>query len=81
MRNTTLTDKEKELISQIACDQESGNWLIRPRTDEYWAFYRDFCDAAYAKEPTERQTDILEYYRQCSDYYYWKNLPDEEKMF
>ena len=81
MRNTVLTQREKELINQIACDHENGNYLIRPRTDEYWAFRKDFCDAAYANELTERQADILEYYRQCSDYSYWKNLPDDEKMF
>ena len=81
MRKTILTKREKELIENIACDLESGNHLIRPRSEEYWKFSEEFWDASNAKEPTEKQKEILEYYNQCSDYFYWKNLPDEEKMF
>ena len=81
MRKTILTDREKELISEIACDMETGNHLIRPRSDEYWAFSREFYEAANAKEPTEKQKEMIEYYNQSTDYFYWNNLPDEEKMF
>ena len=81
MRKTVLTKREKELIENIACDLETGNDLIRPRSDEYWAFSKEFYEASNAKEPTEKQKDIIEYYNQCTDYFYWKNLPDEEKMF
>lgn len=81
MRKTILTEREKELISQIACDLESGNHLIRPRSEEYWAFSNEFWEASNTKEPTEKQKQILEYYYQSTDYFYWNNLPDEEKMF
>ena len=81
MRDTVLTKREKELISQIACDLESGNHLIRPRNKEYRDFFREFLEVSNTKEPTERQKEILEYYKQCSDYFYWKNLPDEKRMF
>ena len=81
MRKTVLTKREKELISQIACDLENGNHLIRPRSEEYWTFSNEFWEASNTKEPTEKQKDIIEYHNQSTDYFYWKNLPDEEKMF
>lgn len=81
MKETTLTREEKELIGQIGCDLESGNHLLRPRSDRYWEFMKEFQEAMKAKEPTEKQRYIKEYYHQCADYFFWKNLPDEEKMF
>lgn len=81
MRKTVLTKREKELISQIACDLQTGNHLLYPRSEEYLAFSREFADAHDASEPTEKQKEILEYYRQCTDYHYWNNLPDRDKMF
>ena len=81
MRDSKLTQREKELISKIGCDLQTGNHFLFPRTKEYWEFHKTMHDAVEAKEPTEKQKDILEYYRQCTDYYYWKNLPDEEKMY
>lgn len=30
---------------------------------------------------TEKEEQMLEYMKQGSDYFYWKNLPDEEKLF
>ena len=29
----------------------------------------------------EKQKEMMEYVKQCSCYFYWKNLPDEDKMF
>ena len=81
MRKTTLTDREKELISQVACDIASGNHLLHPRSEEYWAFGETVTEAINAETPTEKQVEIKEYYHQCTDYFYWKNLPDEDKMF
>lgn len=81
MRTNTLTEKEKELISQIVCDLETGNHLLRPRSEEYWAFSKEFAEAHMTQTPNEKQKEILEYYRQCTDYHYWNNLPDRDKMF
>jgi hypothetical protein len=81
MRNSMLTEKEKELISQFGCDLQTGNHLLCPRSEEYWSFGKEFVEAREALEPTEKQKEMLEYYRQCTDYFYWKNLPDEQKMF
>jgi hypothetical protein len=81
MRNSILTEKEKELISQFGCDLQTGNHLLYPRSEEYWSFGKEFTEAREAPEPTEKQKEMLEYYHQCTDYHYWNNLPDEQKMF
>jgi hypothetical protein len=37
----SLTKEEKEILSQIAQDQESGNHLLRPRSDKYKELYNE----------------------------------------
>lgn len=81
MRKTTLTEREMGFISEIACDMQTGNHLIRPRSDEYWEISKEFYEASNAKEPTEKQKEILEYYKQSSDYFYWDSLPEDERFF
>ena len=81
MKKTILTNKEKELISFVACDLQSGNHLLRPRSEEYWSFGKEVNEALNAESPDEKQKEIKEYFHQCTDYFYWKNLPDEEKLF
>ena len=81
MRNTILTEEEKTYLSAIACDLETGNHLIHPRSDEYKVHYQAFCDAVNSKEPTDKQKEMKEYVKQCSSYCYWSNLPDDEKLF
>ena len=81
MKNTILTEEEKDLICQVVCDLLTGNHLLRPRSAEYWEFAKVLSEAKEAKEPTEKQRQMVEYCRQCSNYSYWKNLPENEKMF
>ena len=81
MRKTNLTEEEKKYLSDIACDLQTGNHLIHPRSDEYKTHFQMFCDAVNEQEPTEKQKEIKEYVHQCTCYHYWKNLPDDEKMF
>ena len=81
MRNTILTEEEKTYLSAIACDLETGNHLIHPRSDEYKVHYQAFCDAVNSKELTDKQKEMKEYVKQCSSYCYWSNLPDDEKLF
>jgi hypothetical protein len=40
-----LSKKEKEILSQIACDQETGNHLLRPRSEEYKKVYNELARA------------------------------------
>ena len=81
MKNTILTEQEKEHLSRIGMDLETGNHFLFPRSREYWDFHRTFLEAMRSKEPTEKQKEIREYYKQCTNYDYWNNLPDDEKLF
>lgn len=76
-----LTDKEKEILSQIACDNETGHHLLYERSDDYKQMRRDWVIAYYAENPTEKQSEICEYVHQCSDYNYYMSLPQEKKLF
>ena len=76
-----LTEDETYLIEQATIDNETGNHLLRPRSDEYWAMRKEIYEATKAENPTDRQSQILEYMKQCSDYFYWKKLPDDKKLF
>ena len=76
-----LTKEETELINQATVDNETGNHLLRPRSDEYWAMRKVIYEAFKAQNPTPKQEQILEYMKQCSDYFYWKKLPEEKKLF
>ena len=82
MKGTILTDSDKELISQIVCDDETGNHLLgRKRQEGYWEMRKEIVEAENPEALTERQIDILEYYKQSSDYAYYQLLPVEKRMF
>jgi hypothetical protein len=79
-----ITESECGLISQVACDIASGNYLIRPRNAQYWAFWNEMVAARNAEmdgTATDKQKEMCEYERQASDYSYWRNLPLEKKLF
>ena len=66
-----LTELDKRMLSCVAIDNVSGNHLLgRKRSDEYWQMRKEWAEAAKAESPTERQTMILEYVHQCTDYAY-----------
>ena len=79
-----LSPQECDLISQIAGDIQSGKHLIRKRDEDYWAFWNEMVEARNAENggiATNRQKEMCEYERQAGDYYYWRNLPLEQKLF
>ena len=79
-----LTHQECQIICQIAGDIQSGNHLIRPRDKHYWHWFEKQAQARLAEKmgsATEKQKEMCEYERQCGDYFYWKNLPLEKKLF
>lgn len=76
-----LTKKERELLSLVGYDNEAGNHLLgRKRSDEYWQMRKEWAEAAKAESPTERQTMILEYVHQCTDYAYYHSLPADKRL-
>lgn len=63
-----LTKKEKELLSQVACDNETGNHLLgRKRPDSYWEMRKEWAIATKAENPTDRQSELVEYVKQSTD--------------
>lgn len=60
-----LTKEEIIDIRKIACDLESGNFLLRPRTKEYMTFMREVCEAIETKDRTPRQTELWNEYNKC----------------
>jgi hypothetical protein len=79
-----ITSEEEKLIERIASDLQSGNHLIRPRDDKYWAFFDEMVAARNAEingNATDKQKEMLEYGRQSSDYFYWKHLPQDKRLF
>jgi hypothetical protein len=79
-----LTEKEINLIERIASDIQSGNHLLNPRGDEYWSMWNLMVVARKAEElgtASEKQMEMCEYERQCSDYSYWRALDDNKKLF
>lgn len=59
-----LTNEERLMISQIAADLESGNHLLRPRSNEYCKFMREVCAALDAENKTHRQFQITQAYHE-----------------
>ena len=83
MKKTSLTKEEKAIICTIACDNESGGFLLRERSEDYWKLRKIFSEI-YNKssiELTDKEKDMLEYYNQCSDYNYYISLTEEKRMF
>ena len=76
-----LTQKEKELVSMVAADNESGGHLLHDRPPGYKAMRSEITEAVLAKRKTVRQSELLEYLKQSSDYIYYSMLPKEKRMF
>ena len=83
MKNTILTERERNLICRAATDIESGNYLICPRSYSELTMVDEVLATINTPEEkrSDRQKEIMEYYHQCTDYDYWNNLPDDEKLF
>jgi hypothetical protein len=70
-----LTNNEKKLISQAACDFETGNHLLQKRSKEQLDMMKEISITLRTSDElrTERQKEIAEEYRLCTDYDYWKS--------
>ena len=76
-----MTNHEKELISRAAMDIESGNHLIYPRSHSELAMLGEVYSALNTpeEERTDRQKEVYEQYRLCTDYDYWKEKNNEQE--
>ena len=82
--NLLITENEARLIESINCDNESGRHLISERSEDYWNMRVTIELARLANRTgtaNEKQKQILEYCKQSADYFYWKGLSEDEKLF
>lgn len=79
-----ITEEEEILISRIASDFQSGNHLLYHRDEVYWNMWNRMVEARKSEmnnTADEKQKEMCEYERQSSDYFYWKRLPEDKKLF
>ena len=78
-KRTNMTQEESRLICRAAMDIESGNYLLRSRTHSEIAMLNEVMDTIDTPEDerTDRQKEIFEEYRLCTDYDYWKEKNNE----
>ena len=82
--NLLLTEEECNLIDQINCDNDSGRHYLDGRAQAYWNMRVVIEQARLHRnlgQATEKELQILEYQKQGSDYGYWKDLPEKDKLF
>lgn len=63
-----LTEQEKHMVCQVACDLETGNHLLgRPRPEGYRPFMSEVCIALDTpkEERNPRQEMLCEEYNKC----------------
>jgi hypothetical protein len=75
LRDRNMTQRERELVSRAAMDIESGNHLLYPRSYSELAMVDEVLGTLNTPEDkrTERQKELYEEYRLCTDYDYWKS--------
>ena len=79
-----LTKKESEDLCYATTDLETGNYLVERRSNDKLLVIQELIDAINAKNPDERQKEIVEWNKVCSDYYYAKKkgyIDDDGKFF
>ena len=67
-----ITKSESIELCGASCDLESGNYLIRKRTQERLNTIQEILEAERAENQTDRQKEILEWQKVCTDYFYAK---------
>ena len=74
-----MNKREKELICHAAMDIATGNYLLYPRSYSELAMVDEVAATLDTPEEkrTERQKEIYEEYRLCTDYDYWKKKNNE----
>lgn len=77
-----MLDKHvKRILQRIAQDNETGRHCLEYRQDVYWYTRDALNNAIKAENPDETQKEMVEYYRQITDYEYYNSLPKEIRMF
>lgn len=72
-----LLDKEEmRLLSQIASDEQTGNHLLRPRSDEYRDMCKRFLEAQAKADNlrSDKESQMIEYFLACKDFNQYQNF-------
>ena len=67
----TITKNESYQLCSACLAIETGSYLLRNSNDER-VLIHEIIEAENAKNPTERQNEILEWKNVCTDYFYAK---------
>lgn len=70
MKFKHLNEFDREKYCQASCDLESGNYLHYYRNVDELNSIQEVVEAENAIDPTDRQLEILEWVKVCSDYDY-----------
>ena len=83
-----LNPEEVMALNQVVTDLETGNHLLYPnshiRQGQYYKNLMGEVKELNSQNPenlSDRQFEIKEFMKQCSDYTYWISLPNEEQYF
>ena len=68
-----LTEQDRQRYCKASCDLETGHYLMTHRSNDELQAIQDIIDAENATDPTERQIEILEWKKVCSDHDYAKD--------
>lgn len=83
-----LNSEEVIALNQIVTDLETGHHLLHPDNPiRQGQYYKNLIgevkelNSQNHEDLSDRQLEIQEFMKQCSDYYYWISLPNEEQYF
>lgn len=76
-----MTENEIRLIERAALDLATGHHLLCERTDEERAMLKEVAEALDTEweNLTDRQREIREEYRLCTDYDYWRSKHSKQE--
>lgn len=76
MSTLLLSEEEMRLLSQIMSDSQTGNHLLRPRSDEYRDMCKRFLEAKTKSDNlrSEKESQMIEYYKACDNFDEYQNF-------
>lgn len=79
MKETLLAKQDMDFISQIVCDEETGNHWLRSRDELYWFFRRQLylILSKPINELTDKDKEIIDFYYACQDPQKMKKYKEE----
>ena len=68
----TLTKKDSDNLCSASTDILTGGYLLSDRSYETRKAINEIFVAINANDPDQRQKDVVEWFKVCTDYYYAK---------